>query len=328
MDVVKLTTAQFEEFLKLADQEISPDGTRTHVWDDFPVILGPDNRDWALGIFSDGCLVAGLSCLIRQFKTSCGTIPVAGVGQVVTRPDHRGQGYSGALQSALLDRLREANVPLAVLWTDNPAVYAGRGFQPAGWEFHVDLVALAQVAPCPAGFGFRPFETEDLEAMEKLYNRHPYRTLRHPGDADRLYSMPGTRGLVAVGQDNTLVAGVFCGKGADFPNYVTEWAGPHGLVIPLLEEVRRLGWARHLLVPAGEEKLAEVLESRGATVNAVPSGHWVVLQPEQLSQYLHRAGQGTPQKVADPRVLLGHVDDDGVVQPGALTVAVWGFDSV
>ena len=58
-------------------------------------------------------------------------------------------------------------------------------------------------------------------------------------------------GLVAVGEDESVLAAVFCGKGADFPNYVAEWSGPIGLVVALLGEARRRQWAQHVLVPPG-----------------------------------------------------------------------------
>jgi GNAT superfamily N-acetyltransferase len=328
MKAVNLTSAQFAQFRELADREMAAPGRPTRIWEDFPLILAQDNLVWVLGIVLEDQVVAGLACLVRQFRTSCGTVPVAGIGHVVTRPEHRGKGCSRLLQEAMLDRLRGVNVPLAVLWTDQPDIFRGRGFVPAGWEFHADLANLSATAPCPTGFSVRAFRPEDSELMAGLYDRHPYRTLRHPGDSRRLYTIPGTRGLVATGEDDTVVAGVFCGKGSDFPDFAAEWAGPHGLLIPLLDEVRKRGWARHVLLPAGCEKLAEALAQRGAAVTALHSGYWSVLQPEQLSRYLQGAGVGSPGDITDPVSLLGTVDSEGVVMPGPLTVAVWGFDSV
>jgi hypothetical protein len=74
--------------------------------------------------------------------------------------------------------------------------------------------------------------------------------------------------------------------------------------------------------------MAENLVARGCSVGVVPSGHWAVLQPDKLASYLQGAGHGAPAEVEDPRAVLGGVDERGVVAPGAVTVAVWGFDSV
>jgi hypothetical protein len=216
---------------------------------------------------------------------------------------------------------------LAVLWTDHPEIYRGRGFTPAGWEFHVDL-ALVPVSDFPAGFASREFKMEDVPAAAALYDRHPMRTVRLPGDAEQLYTMSGTRGLVATGEAGQVLAAVFCGKGSDFRDFVLEWSGPLGLVIPLLAEVRRREWARWLLVPPGGETLAEKLHGAGAEVTAKKAGHWLVVQPEKLSRYLQGAGLGAPRNPADPQAILGTVGPDGVVVPGTLAVAIWGFDSV
>ena len=58
------------------------------------------------------------------------------------------------------------------------------------------------------------------------------------------------------------------------------------------------------------------------------AGFWVVLQPEQLALYLQKSGKRVPRNPDDPTEILGTVDRDGVVVPGVLNVAVWGFDSV
>ena len=211
MHIASITPDRHAEFLALVDAEIRPDRAKTHAWDDFPLILSPDNAAWTLvATAEDGALTGGLACLIREMATSCGNIPVAGIGSVVTRPENRGQGLSTALQNALLELLRRKNIPLAVLWTDQPEIYAGRGFAAAGWEMHLDLGDAQLGEAFPPGFGVREFQRADTVAVQRLYDCHLLRTLRHAGDAERLYTMPGTRGLVASGQDDTVVAAVFC----------------------------------------------------------------------------------------------------------------------
>ena len=328
MKITSFTSDQFGEFLTLVDQAVRPVGSPSHAWEDSPVVLGSGNRKMVRGICADGRVAAGVACLVRQFQTSCGTIPVAGIGRVVTRPEYRGRGFSRVLQRDLIDSLRQADVPLAVLWNDQPNVYHGQGFVSAGWEFHLNLEGLAPDMDFPAGFSCRDFRPADSCAAEGIYNRHPYRTVRLPGDGEKLYSMPGTRGLVAVGEDDLVAAMVFCGKGANFPEYVLEWGGPLGLVSPLVGEAVRRGWAKHLLAPPGGEPLAGHLSLAGATVLARDSGHWLVVQPEQLARYLQGSGHGAGRDPSDPAALLGTVGPDGVVVPGILTIAIWGFDSV
>ncbi len=329
MRIASITPARYAEFLTLVNAEIRPDRANSTAEQDFPLILNPENSEWTLvATAPDGELIGGLACLIRDVETSCGVIPVAGIGSVVTRPKFRGQGHSSALQNAMLAQLKGKNVPLAVLWTDRPEIYAGRGFVSAGWELHIDL-ASAELESClPPGFVSRAFEAADVTAVERLYNRHPLRTVRHPGDAALLYNMPGTRGLVATGEGGEVLAAVFCGKGADFPDYVAEWSGPVALVRGLLAEVRDRGWARHVLVPAGHEGIVASLVECGAGASFCPGGYWAVLQPERLGRYLQAAGVGGPPTVADPQQLLGYVDPEGQPVGGLLTIGVWGLDSV
>jgi GNAT superfamily N-acetyltransferase len=327
MNIVSFNDEQFRAYLDLVDREIRTPGSSTHAWDDFPLLLQRGHGAMALGILEGDDVAAGLSCLVRQVQTSGGAIPVAGIGAVVTRPESRGRGLSAALQTALIEKLRDADVPLAVLWTDQPAIYHRRGFTPAGWEFHVDL-AQATFMDLPTGFFCRDFVTRDVPAAAALYARHRLRTLRLPGDAAKLYTMPGTRGLVATGEKDQVLAAVFCGKGSDFRDYVLEWSGPLGLVVPLLAEARRREWARRLLVPPGGELLAGKLDASGAEVTAKKAGHWLVVQPDKLSRYLQKTGLGVPRYPRDPQAILGTVRADGVVVPGALAVAIWGFDSV
>jgi len=328
MEIGPLNQAQFNDYLALVDQEIRPAGANTYSWEDFPLILGQDNRAGVFGILENNKVVAGAACLVRQFQTSCGAVPVAGIGCVVTSPEHRGRGFSRDLQSAMITSLAAANVPLAVLWTDQPETYSGRGFRPAGWEFHVDMKDVVPANGFPSGFTCRPFLAEDTAAVSSLYRRHSFRTIRNPGDSTLLYGMPGTKGLVAVGQGDQVVAAVFCGKGADFVGYVCEWSGSHGLVNPLLDQVHGQDLARYVLVPPGGQALAESLARRGAVVTARTTGLWVVAQPDQLARYLQSAGHGSAADPTDPASILGTVGPDGVVVPGAMDLAVWGFDSV
>jgi GNAT superfamily N-acetyltransferase len=329
MQIARLTPNEHSEFLNLVNAEIRPDRAKTNAWDDFPLILAPENRDWMLAIRDPaGQIVAGLACLIREYSTTCGNLYVAGIGSVVTRAEFRGRGFSSALQKEMLRLLREKNIPLAVLWTDEPEIYAGRGFKAAGWEIHVDLSEADLTANEGTSRGIRDFVGSDTEAVEALYDRHPLRTLRMPNDSRGLYGMPGTRGLVLTDSNDIPLAAVFCGKGADFPEYVTEWSGPTERVIPLLNKAKELGLARSLLVPAGAEGIVDELVDRGAAWIALPSGYWKVIDPDALTSLCDDSADLSPEQMSDPCTWLGTIDETGDPSPGPLAIAVWGFDSV
>lgn len=327
MEIAGLTAAQHADYLALVNAEIRPPGTTTQAWDDFPLALDRGNLPWMLGaVDPDGELVGGLAILVRSFTTSCGDIAVGAVGSVVTRPDRRGQGLSTRLQAAAMALLRRQEVLLAALWTERPEIYAGRGFIPAGWEWHVGLGDARLPEAPPDGVTLRDWRPSDTPAVERLYGAHLWRTVRQPGDAARLYGMPGTRGLVAETAGEVRAA-VFCGKGADFPDYVAEWSGEPDLVLRLLGLARVRALAGAVLIPAGGEALADRLAAAGSPAVAMPSGCWAVVRPDLLTARLTAAGVIAPPEAADARAWLGTVDADGTVVRGPLSLAVWGFDS-
>ncbi|MBU2502145.1 GNAT family N-acetyltransferase [bacterium] len=323
------TPDEHAEYLALVNAEIRPHRAETTARDDFPVILHAANREMTLTARSpEGALMGGIAALVRSFKTSCGSLQVAGIGSVVTAKHFRGLGVSSALQNALMERLRGKNVPLAVLWTDRPEIYSGRGFVAAGWELHCDLRSARLQGGLPDGFTLRSFRSGDASTVASLYDDHPLSTVRLSGDADLLYGMPGTRGLVAAERDGRAAAAVFVGKGADFPGYILEWDGPARLVEPLVDAARNRLGATHILVPAGEDELARLLVGAGAGWWFVPSGCWAVLDGEELRDLVGDAAGAALPGGSDPRPWLGTVGPDGQPLPGLLTLAVWGFDSV
>jgi GNAT superfamily N-acetyltransferase len=261
---------------------------------------------------------------VRSFRSSAGDVAVAGIGAVVTREDRRGEGLSRRIQAHVLADLAGRGVPLAVLWTDQPAIYAGRGFKPAGWEYHLDLTGADLAAIRPEATTIRPFRPADTAVVGKLYADHPLHTRRRPADHWLLYGMPGSRGLV-LEQAGQVVASAFAGKGADFPDYVAEWGGDAGSALAVLAAVRDGGLAHRVLVPAGREDLIEAALARGGEMAVVPSGLWSVLRPELLPTAGDRMPPADP---TDPAAWLGTVGDDGLPVPGVLALAVWGFDSV
>ena len=315
--------------LALIDAEIRPDGTETRAWDDVPLVLAPENRDWQFVATEGEEIVGCLACLIRPFATSCGIIPVAGIGSVVTAARWRGRGISSRLQRFALERIAASEVPLAVLWTDRPEYYAGRGFGAAGVEYHVDYEDCDLDDIPVAGGQIRPYQDQDTAQIAALYARHPLRTVREPGDAASLYGMPGTKGLV-LAEGRQLRGYLFGGKGADFPGYVTEFGGDSAAVLAWLGEARRRQIATKVLVPQGAAQLQRLLAARGARWSARASGYWSVVAAGVL-----RATVGTAVPTGahwpdsdEAAAWLGSVDRTGTPHAGALKLAIWGFDSV
>ncbi len=324
MEIRTVRPHEVEEFLGFLDGGMRPGSAPTRAWEDFPVILSAENAEGLCGVQDARGWAAGLAVLVRTFTTTGTPVQVAGIGSVVTRADRRGEGLSRRLQETVLGRLAGAGVPLAVLWTDQPEIYAGRGFRPAGWEYHADLAAADLAGLQPADVEIRPYTAVDALSVGMLYGRHALRTEREPGDDARLYGMPGTRGLVAA-RAGDVIAYAFFGKGEDFPAYAAEWGGPPDLALAVMAAARERGLGTRVLVPAGGEALLQLAVPRGASVSLAPSGMWSVLRTDRL---LAVAGPAPAGDVHDPRTWLGEPAPTGTPDPGRFAVAVWGFDSV
>ncbi len=325
MAIRTVRSEEHAEFVAFSNAGMRPETASTRVEEDFPVAFSPGNLHGLWGERDEVGWVAGLAVLTRTLATSSGEVRAAGIGSVVTRADRRGEGLSARLQAEVLARLAAMGVPLAVLWSDRPEIYAGRGFQPAGWEYHLDLADLRPTDLRTPPVEVRALRPEDFAAIGRLYGRHPLRTLREPGDDALLYGMPGTRGLVmAAGGD--VLAYAFCGKGEDFPGYVAEWGGEAPLALAVIAAVLRRGLAKRVLVPAGREDLLAAAAALGARYEIWPSGLWKVLRPDLLP--VGRAARPTGDTANDARTWLGRPGPDGLPVRGNLDVAIWGLDSV
>lgn len=324
MEICTISPADHAAFVAFLDAGMRPAQAPTRAADDFPVILAPANLAAMHAIRDDSGFLAGLATLTRPCLTSAGEVLVAGIGSVVTRPDRRGEGLSSSLQRVVVDHLAAAGIPLAVLWTDQPEIYAGRGFQAAGWEYHLDLGGLSAAVPWPDDADWLVLDGRHADDLAALYAAHPLRTLREATDHRALYSMPGTR-IRGLARGGRLLASACCGKGEDFPDYVAEWAGPADLALAVLARVAAEGLARRALTPAGREDLLQLAVQRGAGLAAAPSGQWAVLRPDLLAAVV---GPVAPGRERDPRAWLGYLDDGGAVVPGRLQLGIWGLDSV
>ena len=324
MEICPIGPGDHAEFVALLEAGMRPEPAPTRVADDFPLAVAADNRDGLWGIRDETGWIAGLASLTREFATSVGPLPVATIGSVVTRPDRRGRGLSARLQDHALARFAARGVPLAVLWTDQPEIYAGRGFVPAGWEYHLVIDDLPVADLWPPGGELHVLSGAAAGELAALYRQHPLRTLRRPRDDARLYGMPGTA-LRGLRRDGRLVAYACCGKGVDFPGYVAEWGGDTLAALALLARIGAGSLATRALVPCGREDLLEAAVACGAGFALAPSGLWAVIDADALTD---AAGPVAAGRERDAAAWLGEPRADGAVSEGRIEIAVWGLDSV
>jgi len=335
MQIRPISPPEHGELLALVDDELRPAGAVTRAVEDYPVALDLANQEDLWVLEEGGEIAACLACLVRPFVTSLGELQVAAIGSVVTRPKWRGQGLSSRLQGEVLTQLRERQVTLAVLWSDHPEWYLGRGFEPAGVEYHLDLAHWQPSSPDGRDIldaRVRSFRADDISAVGRLYRCHQYHTRRSELDDRRLYNMRGTRGLVLADRQDNVLAYAFCGKGADFPAYVHEWGGEPWQVAVLLQRLHAISAVHRVLVPQGAESLLARLTHEGCSWFSHCCGLWCVLNSslllERAAERLPNENFSIPENPQSAVTWLGCVDNGGHVVTGPCQLAIWGFDSV
>lgn len=211
-------------------------------------------------------------------------IPVGTLGLVYTDPVHRRQGLASRCVAAATDWLAGRGAEVAVLWSDRDAFYARLGYHRAGREIlaAIDPAVLALARITLGGVDAAgPAEAREFPALEALYDDHPWRVARAPGDLARLAGAPDCSLLVAR-REGRPVAYAAVGRGDDLPGVVHEWAGDVRGVITCLDGlVRHLG-PLHLMAGPEPSELLRLLCACGAERHTGALGLLRVLRPADL----------------------------------------------
>lgn len=285
--------SEYGQILAFVDQAFGRSRGRGLVGD-FPLALGRSNLGHIyLGTIDDSVVCAG-SALVRNWHTSAGILRTACLGSLSTPRDFRGRGYNAALQQWMLDRLQEEDVDWALLWSDQPEVYRGRGFVPLGREQHGRLNSR-EWPQLPSGLRLAIADTRDAAALLELYQQHPWRCERSLEDMQgHLHARNSTVLMLLEGRELRAYAALE--KGQDFRHYVHEYGGAVELVHALWGEAARRGM-ENVLIPEGAERYLEGAAER----------------------MLRRRQSAALGRLLRPDRLSAGMDD--------LRWAAWGFDS-
>ena len=217
---------------------------------EFPVALHPNNHAHHYVGRIGGELVCAATAQVRDWITSAGSVRAACVGCFSTDPARRGQGLSSRLQQEMLETLTREGVQWAALWSDQPDLYAGRGFVPCGRERHGVLDSV-QWPSLPVGVKVRGASVADAPILLALHRQHRWRVERTLDDL-RAHLDPAVSQVLVAESAEAVEAYVAVGKGKDFPGYVADFAGRPDLVHALWGVAHRHG-ARAVLLPAGTD---------------------------------------------------------------------------
>jgi len=127
-------------------------------------------RDWCLGAFDGGDLVAGLTIIPFEQHMLGARIPLGGIATVASLPERRRGGAVGALLRAALAEMRDAGQPLSGLYTPHFSLYRRFGWEIAGrmMSYAFGPKTMRTRLPRPDG-SFRRVKPDDWGELAALH---------------------------------------------------------------------------------------------------------------------------------------------------------------
>jgi predicted N-acetyltransferase YhbS len=108
-------------------------------------------------------------------------VRAGGIGGVLTRPEHRGQGLMAALLEDATEQMRRRDMPLSILWGDRFR-YASFGWEPAGTKIELGFSSKSLDYLKSSTLPVVQAQAKDrLEDLERLHAMSPARAVRERG---------------------------------------------------------------------------------------------------------------------------------------------------
>jgi GNAT superfamily N-acetyltransferase len=266
-------------------------GERGRLEAEYPVSMCAERWQSHRAIWSDGAPVAHAmlhGVVVRAHGVS---LPLGLIGNVLTAPELRGRGLARRCVDACLAEARARGYALAMLWSDQSALYARLGFQPCGVERRISLLgpALGSAGAQHAEIRVARPVASEFPLLEQLYAEKPVHVARAAGDLERLAGAPNTTLLVAR-RAGAPIAYAAAGRGDDLQGVVHEWAGEANGALACVSALARQHEASLLLASAAPEEVPERLIRHGAGSTRAPLGLARLLDARKLWRTLHPLG--------------------------------------
>jgi predicted N-acetyltransferase YhbS len=143
------------------------------------------------GIYDNGTLAGMVSMTPKELLIGDSKIIVGGIGAVSTHPEARGKGTMRKLLNYSIDRMRELNIPLSILWGDTQR-YRHFGWETCGKKIHFAINARSMI-PCSIkdDFTIEPYNIrKHLPSIIALHDKKQYRVKRQRADFERFFGKP------------------------------------------------------------------------------------------------------------------------------------------
>jgi len=208
-----------------------------HIVDEYPLALSKDNMERMKVMLINDKVVSHCYWFPYTIETSIGKLKVAGIGSVVTDPNHRNKGYSTRVLESCLKDIKQKGFQLAILWSNLTEFYERLGFCCAGLE-HLLIVTSSEIPSYQKRFIIEQYTYKDFEQIFNLYKKQPYKVIRGEKEFEAYLGIPETYSFVAK-LNEEIKAYAVIGKGKDFQNYIHEWAGDSSAVIETIQHIAK-----------------------------------------------------------------------------------------
>lgn len=189
---------------------------------EYPSLFGAYPGGDSLFVEKEGQIVCHVGCMVREFQHPQFRMKVGLIGSVVTDFRFRGEGFASQLLREAIRILKSKGCQSAVLWSDKPDFYQPLGFFRAGREHDF------RFTPESVGDSIESlregFDDGEVNRLWRLYHRGEYRLDRSLEEMKALLRVPAARVFITE-REGLLTSYFVVNKGADFTNYIHEWAG-------------------------------------------------------------------------------------------------------
>lgn len=238
---------------------LRPDGDLAS---EYPLVFDEGGAGRTLTLRDGERTLSACAVLERELIHPGGRTRVGFIGSVSTHPDARGAGLATQLLCRAEEELSAAGCEHAMLWADDSAFYARRGYALDGEETDF-LVDRVQGDLLEEGLRVRPAEKGDEGKLHELYTWHGARVERTFEETTRLLSCPGMRVLLSL-RGSEVIAYVCFGRGGDLSGVAHEWGGEPVGVLACLDELLVRREPIFVMAPGDPGPLGDLLDSCGA----------------------------------------------------------------
>lgn len=336
--------APTEKVVSFLNQELRPRYAHS-IQQEFPSLFGDYPGGQSLYIEKDGTVVSHVGFVVREFQHLHFRLRVGLIGSVATSHPFRGQGMASMLLRHALSELKAKGSVLALLWSDHSEFYLPLGFHRAGRE--VDFRFSAEHLP-ETDLMPRLIKPEtDVEAVWRLYQRHPVKVDRSLEEMKKLCRIPETR-IYVTERGGALTSYLAINKGADFTDYIHEWGGD-------LEDLQKnIAYCQKHFYPTKPLTLIAPADDELAPIKQIAVEKWegvlglmrvldrnllisiysdylrksgIECKWEKDKEFVEVSGVKIPTKTDSELLKMIFGEGAGALHP-VLPLFLWGFDSI